>query len=346
MGKKSKSKPTKNPAISLPEVTDQDYTRAHEILSKQYNEVFNCNISNTGTETKSESESESGTESQQSNTKEYKRRELYNKFTKIIQVYQKNSINKDNISKIYNLSGVDFALSNLCEEGIKNTLKQAALIGFSEKEVTQLTLQAYSLDITTDMLDKIKHGIKQSQQLSQANHNPDTQDSIPETDKVEPSPTQPSQDKSTEATTHPDSQVSTQNASTDNPPDEDTNTDKAASVSEEPEKKPKFRATEFYHNLLNNKVETETFDDETKGILKGALERLISTRVTEAGDTPTAMDSVRQLTNLARTLERITGNMEQATLTKSLTTPTTSESDTKPNTDTDTDTPSQSISSS
>ena len=86
--------------------------------------------------------------------------ELYQQFQKVIAMYQNNSINKNNFEKIYELSPVEFALSNLCEEGIQATLKQAATIGLSDKQITQLTINAYSLDITTDMLDKLKEGFK------------------------------------------------------------------------------------------------------------------------------------------------------------------------------------------
>jgi hypothetical protein len=312
MGKKSKSKSKSKPKPSadesqvLPDVTDRDYEAAHVILSKQYNDIFNCDV----------------TDKQNSNdsvNKEYTMDELYHQFQKVIAMYQNNSINKNNFEKIYELSPVDFALSNLCEEGIQATLKQAAQIGLSDTQITQLTINAFSLDITIDMLEKLKEGFKVVRE-----------DEATSSDGISKPPNPVN--TVTEVTSVTDDTPNITNTTTLTPPTENTVTtkpdtniteplvsmlptnniselDTTTNANAVPPRKPNFSGMQFYQNLIAGKVEPEQFDEETASIVKNALEKVITNKVRDGSSTTSSMDSVKQLTNLAMTLEKLTNNM-------------------------------------
>lgn len=312
MGKKSKSKSKSKPKPStdesqvLPDVTDSDYEAAHVILSKQYNDIFNCDVTDKPN-------------SNDSVNKEYTMDELYQQFQKVIAMYQNNSINKNNFEKIYELSPVEFALSNLCEEGIQATLKQAATIGLSDKQITQLTINAYSLDITTDMLDKLKEGFKvaredEARTSGDISKPPNPVNNV--TDVVSVTADTPSITNTTTLTLPTENTV-TANLDTDItepvvsmlPTNNISESDTTTNPNSTPSKKPKFSGMQFYQNLIAGKVEPEQFDEETAGIVKNALEKVITNKVRDSSSTPSSMDSVKQLTNLAMTLEKLTNNM-------------------------------------
>lgn len=304
MGKKSKSKSKPKPSTDesqvLPDVTDSDYEAAHVILSKQYNDIFNCDV----------------TDKQNSNdsvNKEYTMDELYQQFQKVIAMYQNNSINKNNFEKIYELSPVEFALSNLCEEGIQATLKQAATIGLSDKQITQLTINAYSLDITTDMLDKLKEGFKVAREDKAMTSGDISKPPNPVDTVTADTPSI----NNTTTLIPPTEDTVTANLGTDItepvvsvlPTNHTTESDTPTNPNSTSSKKPKFSGIQFYQNLIAGKVEPEQFDEETAGIVKNALEKVITNKVRDSSSTTSSMDSVKQLTNLAMTLEKLTNNM-------------------------------------